>query len=55
MVLEKSLEVFQAKAAEQEAIYLGTELLEGEIRRSKESTSDMFRSVIKGFKETGLG
>ena len=54
MVFQDGLEVFLAVSAEEEAIYLGAKLLECEVGRSEEGSSDMIGSIIQGLDKSGL-
>lgn len=53
MVEDQSLEVLATILAEQEAVDLGAQLLEGEVGRSKQSTAGVVGAVV-GVKETSL-
>jgi hypothetical protein len=55
VIKEESLQVFLTELAEKEGIDLGTELLEGKIRGSEESTPIVGLCVVEGGEETSLG
>ena len=54
MVLQKSLEIFLAVFAKEEAVDLRTQLLEGEIGRGENSPPNMVRGVCNGGQKTSL-
>ncbi len=54
VVLQKSLEVFLAKFAEEEAVDLRTQLPEGEVGGGEDCSTKMGRSVCDSGQKTGL-
>ena len=54
MVLQKSLEIFLAVFAKEEAVDPRTQLLEGEIGRGENCPPNMVRGVCNGWQKTGL-
>ena len=54
MVLQKSLEIFLAVFTKEEAVDLGTQLLEGEVGRGENSPPNMIRGVCNGRQKTSL-
>ena len=54
MVLQKSLEIFLAVFAKEEAVDLRTKLLEGEIGRGENSPPNVVRGVCNVGQETSL-
>lgn len=54
VIFKQSLEIFLSPAAKQEPIDLRAKLLEGTIRRSKQSSAFMVGCVIDAFEKSGL-
>lgn len=55
VIREQSLQVFLTVAAEEEAIVLGSEFLEGEVGWSEDGSTNVCRCVIDDWDQSGLG
>lgn len=55
VIREKSFQVLLTIAAEEEAIDLGSEFLEGEVGRSEDGSTNVCRCVIDDWDQSGLG